>query len=52
MVVVRECNGTDILCERWNVSSFTEGKYMYHHTNEKQSLFVLYNIKMSFRTLN
>ena len=28
----------------WNISSFTEWKYLFHWTNEKKhSLFVLYN---------
>ena len=30
------------------ISSFTEWKYMYHRTNERHSLFVLYNIKNIF----
>ena len=29
----------------YNISSFTEWKYLYYRTNEKHSLFVLYSIK-------
>ena len=28
----------------WNISSFTKLKNLFHHRNDKHSLFVLYNL--------
>ena len=36
----------------WNISSFTEWKYLFHYTNGNYSLFVLYNLYKDSYFLN
>ena len=36
----------------WNISSFTEWKYLFHCTNDKHSLFAFYNLYKDSKILN